>query len=59
MLCCSLLLLPGADAMAKNEMKESNSLGLLAEACANSYCGVGVNALDLWVSLEEVSGRGC
>lgn len=60
LLCCclSVLLAPVAEAMAKNEGKESNNLGLLAEACASSHCGVGVTALDLWLSLEEVSGRG-
>lgn len=32
----------------------SNNLGVLTEACARSFCGVGVNALDLWWSLEQV-----
>lgn len=60
MLCCSaLLLVPVAEGMAKNEEKDSNDLGLLAQACAASYCGVGMTALDLWLSLEEVSNRGC
>ena len=53
--CCLSLLAPAAEAMAKNEGTESNNLGLLAQACASSYCGVGVTPLDLWLSLEEVS----
>eukprot|EP00903_Cladosiphon_okamuranus_P020110 g18467.t1 len=51
--CTLLLLVPGAAGMTKNERKDSNKLGLLAEACAASYCGAGVTALDLWLSLQE------
>jgi len=40
--------------MAPNEAHDSNNLGMLAQACAESYCGAGVNALDLWLSLEQV-----
>lgn len=55
LLCCSRL--PVAEAMAANIEANSNELGLLAHACASSYCGVGVNALDLWLSLEQVSPK--
>lgn len=56
-LCCvavlAVVVLGGVEA-AKNSDDDDNNLGLMAKACAN-YCHSGVNGLDLWVSLEEVS----
>lgn len=48
-----VVVLGGVEA-ANNSNDEDNNLGLMAKACA-SYCHSGVNGLDLWVSLEEVS----
>lgn len=53
-LVCASLLPAGAEAMGPNDGGADNTLGLLAQACANSFCGRGVDALDLWLSLEEV-----
>ncbi|CAM9158356.1 unnamed protein product [Ectocarpus fasciculatus] len=55
---CASLLPVGVEAMARNDDSASNNLGLLAQACASSFCGLGVNALDLWLSLEEVCRTG-
>ncbi|CAB1116875.1 unnamed protein product [Ectocarpus sp. CCAP 1310/34] len=57
-LVCASLLPAGAEAMAPNDDGAANSLGLLAQACASSFCGLGVDALDLWLSLEEVCRTG-
>lgn len=54
LLVCASVLPVGAVAMAPNDDGVSNNLGLLARSCASSFCGLGVNALDLWLSLEEV-----
>ncbi len=32
-----------------------NNLGLLAKSCSEQFCHAGINGLDLWISLEEVS----
>lgn len=56
-LCCLAVLglgVLGRVEAAKNDNDDDNNLGLMAKACAN-YCSSGVNGLDLWVSLEEVS----
>lgn len=39
----------------KNDNDDDNGLGLLAKTCAESFCRSGVQGLDLWISLEEVS----
>lgn len=39
----------------KNDNNDDNGLGLLAKTCAESFCRSGVQGLDLWISLEEVS----
>eukprot|EP00903_Cladosiphon_okamuranus_P018831 g17320.t1 len=31
-----------------------NNLGRIAQACSSRHCGAGMNALDLWLSPEEV-----
>lgn len=36
------------------EAVTDNGLGLTAKTCAENYCHVGINGLDLWLSLEEV-----
>ncbi|CAM9705010.1 unnamed protein product, partial [Ascophyllum nodosum] len=36
------------------EAVTDNGLGLTAKACAERFCHVGINGLDLWLSLEEV-----
>jgi len=35
-----------------------NNLGLLAKSCSEQFCHAGINGLDLWISLEEVSSAG-
>ncbi|CAM9968348.1 unnamed protein product [Ectocarpus sp. 13 AM-2016] len=57
-LLCASLLPAGAEAMGPNDDGAGNNLGLLAQACASSFCGLGVDALDLWLSLEEVCRTG-
>ncbi|CAM9680887.1 unnamed protein product [Scytosiphon promiscuus] len=54
----AFLLPSGVDAMASNEADDSNNLGLLAQACAENFCNAGVDALDLWLSLEETCSIG-
>ncbi len=56
-MACSCLLAVPAAAMSPNEAHDSNRLGLLAQSCAESFCGPGMNALDLWLSLEQVRKR--
>ncbi|CAN0185421.1 unnamed protein product [Ectocarpus sp. 4 AP-2014] len=57
-LVCASLLPIGANGMGPNDDGAANNLGLLAQACASSFCGLGVDALDLWLSLEEVCRTG-
>lgn len=41
-------------ATGKNDDSYDNNLGLLAQVCASNYCNSATNALDLWISVEEV-----
>lgn len=37
------------------EKVTDNNLGLTCKSCSASYCSPGINGLDLWISLGEVS----